>query len=90
LNPHFSQSMHPHSTRQSIARRAIIARFEFLRVLYFGGYGALSAVLREAGQEVLSGKKRSDLRSLLRDQTGSGDRLPLVLRAPHCRPFLRS
>ena len=89
LNPHFSQSMHPHSTRQSIARRAIIARFDLLRVLYFGGYGTLSAVFRQAGKEVLSGEKRPDLRRLLRDQTGSGNRLPLFLPASHCRPFLR-
>src|SRR5690606_17375211 len=82
LNANFGHYTHPQS-------RSKIDHELFLRpmpksnpVLYSAVYGTVSLVFGAPRQAVLSRQGGVDLRGLLRQQTGSGNRLPFILPAP--------
>ena len=77
LNPNFRHSVHPQSGCD-----------RFLIITYFDGYGDVSLMFRAGGEAILSRKRHPDLHSLLRNETGSRNRLPFILPILKDEPFL--
>jgi hypothetical protein len=72
LNPNFGQSIH---TPISGCDRPPI-------ITYSKNNGELSVMFQPAGEAVLPSDSRTDLRGLLRNETGDRDRLSIVVFLP--------